>query len=55
VAPMLQVLFGGDDAANDTATLRADVERPTLDNEVALANAPMSGEGYFKVPKVIER
>jgi aspartyl-tRNA(Asn)/glutamyl-tRNA(Gln) amidotransferase subunit C len=55
VAPMLQVLFGGDDAANDTARLRADVERPTLDNEVALANAPMSGEGYFKVPKVIER
>jgi aspartyl-tRNA(Asn)/glutamyl-tRNA(Gln) amidotransferase subunit C len=55
VAPMSQVLFGADDAANDTATLRADVERPTLENEVALGNAPISGEGYFKVPRVIER
>ena len=36
VAPMAQVLFGAD----DTATLRADVERPTLENEVALENAP---------------
>ena len=51
VAPMAQVLF----AAEDTATLRADIERPTLDNEVALQNAPVSGEGYFKVPRVIER
>jgi aspartyl-tRNA(Asn)/glutamyl-tRNA(Gln) amidotransferase subunit C len=51
VAPMAQVLFGAD----DTATLRADVERPTLENEVALENAAMSGEGYFKVPRVIER
>jgi aspartyl-tRNA(Asn)/glutamyl-tRNA(Gln) amidotransferase subunit C len=51
VAPMSQVLFGADDAA----TLRADVEQPTLDNEVALENAAISGEGYFKVPRVIER
>ena len=51
VAPMAQVLF----AAEDTATLRADIERPTLDNEVALWNAPLSGNGYFKVPRVIER
>lgn len=51
VAPMAQVLFGAD----DTATLRADVERPTLDNEVALENAAISGEGCFKVPRVIER
>jgi len=51
VAPMSQVLFGAD----DTATLRADVERPTLENEVALENAAISGEGYFKVPRVIER
>ena len=55
VAPMSQVLFGAGDAANDTATLRADIERPTLENEVALQNAPISGEGYFKVPRVIER
>jgi aspartyl-tRNA(Asn)/glutamyl-tRNA(Gln) amidotransferase subunit C len=51
VAPMSQVVFGSD----DTATLRADVERPTLKNEVALENAAISGEGYFKVPRVIER
>lgn len=51
VAPMAQVLF----EAEETATLRADVERPTLDNEAALGNAALSGNGYFKVPKVIER
>src|SRR5579863_7792024 len=51
VAPMAQVLF----EAGETATLRADIERPTLDNEVALGNAALSGSGYFKVPRVIER
>ena len=51
VEPMSQVLF---DAA-ETATLRADVPVPPLGNEAALANAPQSGAGYFKVPKVIER
>jgi aspartyl-tRNA(Asn)/glutamyl-tRNA(Gln) amidotransferase subunit C len=51
VAPMAQVLF----AAGETATLREDVPVPPLGNEAALANAPVSGAGYFKVPKVIER
>ena len=51
VEPMAQVLF----EADETATLREDIERPPLENVVALANAPMSGGGYFKVPKVIER
>ncbi len=51
VEPMAQVLF----PADDTATLRPDVPRPTLSNAEALANAPVSGQGYFKVPKVIER
>ena len=51
VEPMSQVLF---DAA-ETATLRADVPVPPLGNQAALANAPQSGAGYFKVPKVIER
>jgi aspartyl-tRNA(Asn)/glutamyl-tRNA(Gln) amidotransferase subunit C len=51
VAPMTQVLYD----AEETATLRPDVERAPLDNEVALANAPSAGNGYFKVPKVIER
>jgi aspartyl-tRNA(Asn)/glutamyl-tRNA(Gln) amidotransferase subunit C len=51
VEPMAQVLY----AAGDTATWRADREVPPLGTDVALANAPQSGEGYFKVPKVIER
>ena len=51
VEPMAQVLFD----AGETATLRADVPVPPLGNEAALANAPQSGAGYFKVPKVIER
>ena len=52
VAPMSQILFGDGD---DTATLRPDVERATLENEIALQNAAISSEGYFKVPRVIER
>jgi len=55
VAPMAQVLFGAEDHSGNNATLRADVERPSLENEVALQNAPVSGSGYFKVPRVIER
>ena len=51
VEPMAQVLFD----AGETATLRADVVVPPLSNESALANAPQSGAGYFKVPLVIER
>lgn len=51
VEPMSQVLFEG----QETTTLRDDIERPTLGTTSALANAPVSGSGYFKVPKVIER
>lgn len=51
VAPMAQVLY----TAEETATLREDQERATLGTKTALANAPNSGAGYFKVPKVIER
>ena len=51
VAPMAQVLF----ETEENAALRADVERPPLGNELALENAPVSGTGYFKVPRVIER
>jgi aspartyl-tRNA(Asn)/glutamyl-tRNA(Gln) amidotransferase subunit C len=50
-APMSQVLF----EAEDTATLRPDEPVPPLGNQAALANAPESGAGYFKVPQVIER
>lgn len=51
VEPMAQVLF----EAEETATLREDVERESLGAEAALANAPLAGAGYFKVPRVIER
>jgi aspartyl-tRNA(Asn)/glutamyl-tRNA(Gln) amidotransferase subunit C len=51
VEPMAQVLYD----AGETATLREDVERPGLGSETALANAAISGAGFFKVPKVIER
>ena len=51
IEPMTQVLFD----AEETATLRDDVVRPTIPNSEALANAPASSAGYFKVPRVIER
>jgi len=51
VQPMAQVLY----EAGDTATLREDRERPPIGNAAALANAPVAGAGYYKVPKVIER
>ena len=51
VEPMAQVLYD----AGDTATLRADEPGRSLTSEEALANAPQSGAGHFKVPKVIER
>lgn len=51
VEPMAQVLY----QAEDTATLRADEVIPPIGNEAALANAPLAGAGYYKVPKVIER
>ncbi len=51
VEPMAQVLFEGE----ETATLREDQERPCLTNDAALAGAPLAGNGYYKVPKVIER
>ena len=51
VEPMAQVLYPGE----ETATLRDDRELPAFGNQAALANAPLAGGGYFKVPKVIER
>ena len=55
VEPMTQVLYDALYEAEDTATLRPDVERAPLGPTLALANAPASGNGCFKVPKVIER
>jgi len=51
VEPMAQVLFD----AGESATLRVDIPVAPLGNDAALANAPQRGNGYFKVPKVIER
>lgn len=51
VDPMAQVLFD----AEETATLREDEERAPLGTDIALKNAAVSGSGYFKVPRVIER
>jgi aspartyl-tRNA(Asn)/glutamyl-tRNA(Gln) amidotransferase subunit C len=51
IPAMSQVLYPGD----ETATLREDTPHVPLTNQEALANAPLSGKGYFKVPKVIER
>jgi aspartyl-tRNA(Asn)/glutamyl-tRNA(Gln) amidotransferase subunit C len=51
VEPMAQVLY----ESEETATLRADEVIPPIGNEAALANAPLAGGGYYKVPKVIER
>jgi aspartyl-tRNA(Asn)/glutamyl-tRNA(Gln) amidotransferase subunit C len=50
-APMAQVLIEED----ETAPLREDIPHASLTNQEALANAPVSGGGYFKVPRVIER
>ena len=51
VEPMAQVLY----QSEETATLREDQPIPPLGNEAALANAPLAGAGYYKVPKVIAR
>jgi aspartyl-tRNA(Asn)/glutamyl-tRNA(Gln) amidotransferase subunit C len=51
IEPMAQVLYQTD----ETTDLRADLEHDPLGPDTALANAPLSGAGHFKVPKVIER
>lgn len=51
IQPMAQVLY----KADETATLREDIPHEPLTNTEALANAPTSGSGYYKVPRVIER
>ena len=33
---------------------REDIVKPSLDRELALSNAPLREDGYFKVPKIIE-
>lgn len=33
---------------------RADIVKPSLNRELALSNAPLQEDGYFKVPRVLE-
>ena len=33
---------------------RKDEVKPSLDRELALSNAPLKEDGYFKVPRVLE-
>ncbi len=51
VEPMSQVLF----ESGESSTLREDLPHLSLSNLEATGNAPVSGQGYFKVPRVIER
>lgn len=51
VPAMAQVLLPG----AENSTLREDEPREPLAHEEAMANAPASGAGCFKVPRVIER
>ena len=38
---------------HDASELRQDVVRASLDPAEVLANAPESGEGHFKVPRIL--
>jgi len=51
VEPMAQVLYAGD----EKATERDDQVKPSFSSGIALASAPQSGAGQYKVPKVVER
>ena len=33
---------------------REDIVKPSLNRELALSNAPLKDDGYFKVPRVLE-
>ncbi len=55
IEPMSQVLYATVNDADPLSALRADEPRVPLGNVLALANAPLTGSGFFKVPKVIER
>lgn len=59
VEPMAQVLADTSIVSSTTSSeagaMRPDAEKASLPLELSLANAPESGAGHFKVPKVIER
>jgi aspartyl-tRNA(Asn)/glutamyl-tRNA(Gln) amidotransferase subunit C len=53
VTPLAQVSELGNAAG--AGALRADLQLPSLDRAVVLAQAPETDGVFFKVPKVIER
>jgi len=53
VAPLSQVTELVDAAR--ASALRSDVVAPSLDRATVLTQAPEADQGFFKVPKVIER
>lgn len=55
VEPLAQVLGGQTPEHVSAVTMRPDQQRTWFRQEDALANAPASGAGHFKVPKIIER
>lgn len=55
VEPMAQVLGGQSPEHVSEVTMRPDQQRTWFTQQEALANAPASGSGHFKVPKIIER
>jgi aspartyl-tRNA(Asn)/glutamyl-tRNA(Gln) amidotransferase subunit C len=60
VPPLVEVasMFAGSQATGGDRfgyAMRPDEAHPGLPHEIALGNAPISDEIYFKVPKVIEK
>ncbi len=51
VEPMAQVTY----PSSENPSLRSDSPRKTFEQDEALANAPETGAGSFKVPHVIDR
>ena len=45
----------GEGSERVTYAMRADENRPSLEREAAMKNAPETDGAHFKVPKVIER
>ena len=53
VAPLAQI--SELEGTGGASTLRDDAVRPSLDRTAVMSQAPETGKGFFKVPKVIER
>ncbi len=46
---------GSNEAAISEVTTRPDEPHPWFSQKEALANAPLSGAGHFKVPRIIDK